>query len=256
MLTKSFMRIVIDLLARAPIADPARSLNLRVDNVAADLDVSTKTVTRALNHLRKLGWLSRKPGTDGRNNRGEFACGEFVLGEELRAMLGLPTLQPKAVADSREPEPEPVENTPKETEMSPGVYTVNKVFLKEASFQKEASHKTSRKTPKIPADLTALNTELGIDLYGICALMRLANTVKQRLQDVWIARRDSIRSAGATGGRAYDYFEFLLNTGEDFALPGAAEKRLRQGNHCLRHRASRWPPTSMYGSCGTRNITE
>ena len=92
MLTKSFMRVVVDVLSRAPIADPVRPIKLRVDIVADDLDVSTKTVSRALNILRKNGWLRRSSDHDGRNNWGEFCSGEFILGDGLRAMLGLPTI--------------------------------------------------------------------------------------------------------------------------------------------------------------------
>jgi len=287
-LTKSFMRVVIDILGRAPIADPMRPLKLRADIIADNLDVSTKTVGRALGMMRKRGWLRRCPGHDGRNNWGEFCAGEFILGEDLRAMIGLPIAAanakpepcaseamrtidecsadsgkiqtssgtPEYVAQSTDDIPAeqhaspvphdatetsdiegcgthsgeqemsadeqvPVDNPASGTKMSDGLYRVNKVFKKEASFQKGASSSTSTNQPKkpvIPGDLTSLQTELGIHPFGICKLMGLARDAKQRLQDVWIAKREHILNAQATGGRAVRYFEYLLQCGEDFSF--------------------------------------
>jgi hypothetical protein len=107
--------------------------------------------------------------------------------------------------------------------MSDGLYRVNKIFKKEASFSKEAfDTKASKTTPKtnptkVPTDLVALQTELGILPFGIFKLMGMAKAVQQRLQDVWVAKRDQILSSGATEGRAVRYLESLLNSGEDFA---------------------------------------
>jgi hypothetical protein len=241
-LTKSYMRIIVDIIARAPIAEPTRPLAFRADVIAADLDVTTKTVSRAVSLLRKLGWLKRHPESDGRNGWGEFCVGQFVLGDELRSMLGLPTAatnQPGAIKNSAPEIPAPDtnafpelqkktnQNVPEfqanQTKMSHGLYRVNKVFKKEAPFSKEAfDTKASKTTPKtnptkVPADLVALQTELGILPFGIFKLMGMAKAVKQRLQDVWVAKRDQILSSGATEGRAVRYLESLLNSGEDFA---------------------------------------
>jgi len=319
MLTKSFMRVVVDVLSRAPIADPVRPIKLRVDIVADDLDVSTKTVSRALNILRKNGWLRRSSDHDGRNNWGEFCSGEFILGDGLRAMLGLPTITTqhqaqhasdavmsanegsachssqaatsagftpspvlaapvpgyaastddaavpdwaKAKAEAGETTeckenaqtgtksiapatliagfntseslqefaPCPVDKPALETKMSDGLYRVNKVFKKEASFKKDAFSFTpenqpqakqpnhgQQTLPRIPADLLPLQADLGIHPFGICKLMALAKAANQRLQDVWIAKRDQILNAQAREGRAVRYFEFLLQCGEDFS---------------------------------------
>jgi hypothetical protein len=257
-LTKSFMRVVIAILSRAPIADPARPLTFRAELLADHLGLSTKTVTRAINLLRYKGWLKRHPDCDGRNNWGEFSVSKFVLGDELRAMVGLPigphngiqedgnTSAAEASFNSPDEHNDyeegnrhsqlvsqseqhgdamvrAVDNIPVETQMSPGVYTVNKVFLKEASFQQGASDSKAstptpkKKSPKIPVDLTCLQTELGIDPKGICTLMQIAKSAKQRLQHVWIAKRDQLLASGATEGRAVNYLKYLLGTGEDFA---------------------------------------
>jgi hypothetical protein len=118
------------------------------------------------------------------------------------------------------------EKQPPETKMSDGVYTVNKVFfLKEASSKQEASLKKTEpqknnpnsKAIHLPDTLAPLHTELGIHPLGIFKLMTLAKTMRQRLQDVWQAKRDHLLSSGATGGRAFHYIKFLLETGEDFA---------------------------------------
>jgi hypothetical protein len=271
-LTKSFMRVCIDVLSRAPIADPCRTLWLRNDIVADNLGISTKTVSRALNFMKKQAWLKSPPSDDGRNNWGQFGHNKFILGDELRAMLGLPTApiitidalidqaasqeeskiiplqvddlpletilitpidETLALPDSHHPSPsmgkekhekheENEENLPAETEMSHGVYTVNKVFLKEASEEEASNKKTepqkqNDRATHVPDALTPLQTELGIHPFGIFKLMNLAKTMHQRLQDVWQAKRDQLRASGATGGRAFHYLKYLLETGEDFA---------------------------------------
>lgn len=353
LLTKSFMRVFIDILGRAPIADPCRPLWLRVDVVADKLNISTKTVTRAIRFLKNKGWLSHPASHDGRNHHGEFCVREFILSAELRHLLGLPDnaatqnysavlpessdihqhwdspplpCPAKTLITSIEPSPEstesdtpfisetthaadlkcppeplstlsdslineqtpapqaPVDNTPAlpdmpceepghiemtkdkttpETKMSHGLYIgVNKIFLKEASFKEEAfqiksqqpnnetnadltseSHMETNigiitnnelnsisetgdirsstpatpRQPKLPDDLAEMASKLQLSPWGICALMRLAKQMNQRLQDVWQAKREQILNAQATGGRAYRYIQFLLQSGEDFA---------------------------------------
>lgn len=224
MLTKSFMRVFIDLLARAPIADPQRPIMLRVDTVAEQLDVSRKTVSRALNTFINLGWLCPFEGHDGRTRWGKFCGRKYVLQLPIRELVGLPLEKhsPKVPANgsvnnaaqskaSSEPAYDQGDSA-NEPKMSHG-HMVNKVLnKKEASFKEGAS-----KNQKLPADLQALHDELGISIFGICSLMGLAKRVKQRLQDVWIAKQTQIRNAGAKGGRAFEYFKYLLNCGEDFA---------------------------------------
>jgi hypothetical protein len=319
-LTKSFMRVFIDVLGRAPIADPLRPLWLRIDMVADNLGISTKTVSRALRFMKKQAWLHPAPSDNGRNNWGQFGINKFVLGDGLRTLLGLPTTAnhplettddaatqpieaetvtpsnslrvleettlfaqlptlsvdaieeaiiaspstPQATSEGRQTsqvmerltpshtldanattaihqavladQPEAsdqsflakIEKTeekqPSETKMSDGVYIrVNKVFLKEASFEEGAFMKKAEpqnpngKILHLPETLTPLQTELGIHPLGILKLMNLAKAMRQRLQDVWQAKRDQLLSSGATGGRAFHYLKFLLETGEDFA---------------------------------------
>jgi hypothetical protein len=107
--------------------------------------------------------------------------------------------------------------------MSHGVYTVNKIFLKEASYEQDASEtksepqKTNNKPIHLPETLFPLQTELGIHPMGIFRLMGIAKAARQRLQDVWQAKRHQILASGAKQGRAFNYLKFLLETGEDFA---------------------------------------
>jgi len=106
------------------------------------------------------------------------------------------------------------------TKMSDGLYTVNKILKKEASFKDASDSQTlapKAKPTSLPKDLLPLQTELGIHPCGIFKLMGLAKQVGQRLQNLWIAKRDQILTSGARGGRAFKYFEFLLGCGEDFS---------------------------------------
>ncbi|WP_426106312.1 hypothetical protein [Massilia sp. TSP1-1-2] len=214
--TKSGLRVFIDLLARAPIADPARPISVRADVTADRLALSSKTVGRVLTQLIKTGWLAPFKGSDGRNNDGKFGIRDFVVTEQLRAMVGLPsTPAPRptvAMAVNEAPQ-----NDQPEPELSPGVIGVNKCIEKEAS-SKGASKKEDKPKPAcIPAGLEELHTQLGISIGGICKLMSIAKACKQRLQDVWVAAGHRLISVGAREGRAYDYFKFLLNTGQDFS---------------------------------------
>lgn len=252
LLTKSFMRVFIDLLARAPIKDPIRPVKLSIDVISEKLGISTRTVNRAINFFKLQGWLNQHGKYEDRTNSGKFRSKEYLLGIELRHLLGLP-VEPLAppeqenssvdnVQSSRLNSSIPAGNSVSETEMSHGVYIdVNKVFKKEASFQEEASQLKSQQTnppnqpdtnlksnisqqskstkqPTLPAELAEMAEILAINPVGICSLMLLAKQHNQLLQDVWRVKRDQLLSAGATEGRAFRYLQFLLNTGEDFAF--------------------------------------
>jgi len=238
LLTKSFMRVFIDILGRAPIANPLRALRLRIDVIAKNLDISTRTVDRALSFFKEQGWLSQDVRCDGRNRFGEFCTKEFILSTDLRNMLGLPT--ETTLPQTIDQEELSVDNSASETKLSHGLYRVNKVFKKEASFQQGASSiknqqtnlvsattsqppvtanpSASTKQPKLPADLIEMAETLQITPHGICALMRLAKQANQRLQDVWRVKRDQLLNSGAKEGRAFCYLRHLLSTGEDFAF--------------------------------------
>jgi hypothetical protein len=107
--TKSGMLVLLDILGRAPINDPERPIKLRVDKIADAISRSEKTVQRVLNVLQSKAWLSRSNGHDGRNYRGRFCCREFLIGDELRQILGLPSEKPK-MSDGKEPIPQQTTN--------------------------------------------------------------------------------------------------------------------------------------------------
>jgi len=107
-----------------------------------------------------------------------------------------------------------------QTEMSDGHIGVNNSFIKkEALFKTEALliENEGPKPIRIPADLADMHTVFGISGKGICGLMRIAKEKCQRLQDIWKVRKEQLRKAGATGGRAVLYLRSLLLSGEDFA---------------------------------------
>jgi hypothetical protein len=216
-LTKSFMRVFIDLVSRTRIRKPEKEISVCVGKVASDLGVSTKTVTRTISLCLDSGWLSPDPLHDGRNRWGKFSARRYLVATPLRKLIGLPTEVTQASpSEPTEPRTQPAENADParrlETEMSRGIEVNNCLLKKEASFNKEAE-----KPKGLPADLRPLQRELGIDLFGIFSLMALAKQVGQRLQDVWIVKRNLLLNSGITGGRAVKYLRFLLNSGDDFA---------------------------------------
>lgn len=230
-LTKSFMRVFIDLVARTRIRKPEKEIDVSVHKVATKLGVSTKTVTRTINLCLDSGWLAIDPNHDGRNRWGKYSARRYLVATPLRELVGLPTNNPDLPAnDGNEtandvetplnaPEEPPLEvpkepdfNGHLETKMSHGIEVNKSFFKKEASFNKEAE-----KPKGLPADLRSMQIELGIELFGIFSLMALAKQVGQRLQDVWTVKRRLLLNAGVTGGRAVHYLRSLLNSGDDFA---------------------------------------
>ena len=204
-LTKSFMRVLVDVVARAPIKNAERTIKLRVDVISDKLEISTKTVSRALAFMREQGWITIAPGTDRRNNRGEYSYSEYTISAQLRELIGLPIQDKNLTGQIKE----------QETEMSDGLYKVNKVFKKEASFNRSPSAKTKY---KIPADLTILQTKYAISFFGICKLMKLAKEANQRLQDVLKIKEKYLQAGGLMKGRAFNYLAKILTTGEDFSF--------------------------------------
>ena len=232
-LTKSFMRVFIDLVARTRIRKPAKEISVSVYKVASELGVSTKTVTRTISLCLYFGWLDPDPLHDGRNRWGKFSARRYLVATPLRKLIGLPTIAEEAPSsDPGEPPGRPGadDNLADQcgTEMSHGIGVNNCLSKKEASFNNEAE-----KPNGLPADLRPLQRELGIDLFGIFSLMGLAKQVGQRLQDVWIVKRHLLLNSGITGGRAVKYLRSLLNSGDDFAYvarklanaPGSAGTR-------------------------------
>ena len=233
-LSKSQVRILIDLVGRARVRKPDKEIKVKLEHVASDLSVDRRTVTRAISTFFSLGWLLPNPGYDGRNRRGRFAAQQYVISQTLRSLIGMPVKAANLPAASAEvvddgdaalaetPGAEVVDDgdaalaeTPgaAETEMSHGLIGVNKSLLKkEASFNKEAE-----KQAGLPPDLRPMQRELGIEHKGMCALMRLAKELGQRLQDVWHVKKHLLIGSGMKGGRAVNYLKALLRSGDDFA---------------------------------------
>lgn len=221
--TRSGLLVLLDILGRAPVNNPERPVKLRVDKIAQTINRSEKTVQRVLNVLQSKEWLLRSTEHDGRNYRGRFCYREFLVGNELRQMLGLPTSKTE-MSDGEitfcelttELSTKSVDNIAEKTEMSDGHRGVNKnrkEDLKEASFKKSTS---KEKTNGLPKDLILMQTELELSKGGVCALMALAAKCKKRLQDIWEVKKNTIRNAGVTQGRAFYYLKSLILSVDNF----------------------------------------
>lgn len=240
-LSKSHLRILIDLVSRAGIRNPDKEIKVKLERVANELSVDRRTVTRAISTFFNLGWLHQNPGYDGRNRRGRFAAQQYVISSNLRDLVGLPLKKTEGASNkpaqsigTSPPDEMPSDEPGSAAEMSHGLIGVNNCLLKkEASFNKEAE-----KPAGLPADLRPLQRALGIEHKGMCALMRLAKEMGQRLQDVWQCKNHLLTGAGMTGGRAVNYLKALLRSGDDFAYlartrfagPGASNGSPRARN--------------------------
>jgi hypothetical protein len=137
------------------------------------------------------------------------------------ASVGNPDSEETKMSNGQAPYPQkPAQESSNQTEMSDGHIGVNNGFIKkEAPFKTGALviENEGQKPIRIPADLADMHTVFGISGKGICGLMRMAKEKCQRLQDIWKVKKEQLRKAGATGGRAVLYLRSLLLAGEDFA---------------------------------------
>lgn len=203
-LTKSARRVLKSMVTRCSRHNGTEPIFARVDRLAAEADVCTKTVQRAVAFLKKVGWLEKV--SDGRDEGGVFTYRHYWFSADLAALLRLPT--PKN--DHR-------------TKESSGTY----IDLSFKSDQPEISDKES--TPpsiELPPALQAATEELGIKDTGIAKLRGEAHKAGHQLEHIIACARERLQKLGAKGSRAFRYLQTMISKPSDYASRAAQTARM------------------------------
>lgn len=218
--TRSALKVLKALVTRACATNGVAAIRARLETVAVQADVSTKTVQRAMSAFNQFGWL--KPASDGRSKYGVFTSRRYVFSEEFCALAHLPTAA------------KPAADLARETEMSCGGIHVD-LSLKEDL--REIAIKNRKDNPEanpitLPEPLRAMPEETAIKDTGVCKLIGIANRLGHKLQDVYAVAKPHLAAKGAKKGRAYRYLLAMLLNPKPADYAGRAAQMQRQDEAC------------------------
>lgn len=195
-LTRSMRKVLKAFLTRASKSDGLAPIKARVDRLAEEADVCTKTVQRTIATLRKLGWLSQM--SDGRSDWGVYTFRIYAFSRELCELVALPFAGKKEA---------------RETDLSDGL-------IEDLSFKKD-QQEISRKNRKgmpvdLPADLQEI-VAMGVKDTGVAKLRGLAHDAGHKLEDIFTVAKSRLKDLQATGNRVYRYLERMIARRSDYA---------------------------------------
>lgn len=195
-LTRGTRKVLCALLTRASKDNGMRGMKARVDRLAEEASVSTKTVQRALGALRELGWLAL-PDDEGRSEYGVFCSRSYHFTASLCELVRLPcTGQTSA-------------EVTQETKMSDGAVYVDLTFKEDQ--RKISIEKSKGKPVDLPKELQDAAKEFCIKDTGIALLRGLAHREGHRLESIVAVARAYLRKSGATGHRAFRYLQAMAS---------------------------------------------
>ena len=234
-LTRSMKAVLKTLLTRASKTDGTSTIKARLDLVAMQADVSTKTVQRTVSALRTVGWMEQIG--EGRSEWGVFTSRRYKLTEELCSIVGLPVKNTRRAAVF-----------PQETTMSDGAVYVDLSFKedhREVLFQKRLQNPEANKV-SLPPELQPI-IDLGIKDTGVAKLRGMAYAKGHNLADIFTVAKKRITELKASGGRVYCYLAAMIDNpkptdyaarasqiergGEVAAIAGKSKDRTRQYAH-------------------------
>lgn len=211
--TKGELRVLKALVTRANATNGVTPIRARLETVALQADVSTKTTQRAIRAFRKYGWVNA--ATDGRSKYGVFCSKQYVFSSELCTLLHLPTKE------------KPLPALDEKTEMSDG--GIHDLSFKKDQQEISLQNRLQNPTPiKLPESLQRMALATGIKDSGIAKLRGLAHQVGYRLEDVYMVAKKSLAKIGANGARCYCYLLAVINNPKrtDFAAKAEQLQRL------------------------------
>jgi len=191
-LTTSCRRVLADLVSRADKKDPARPIKVNLTKVADTVEISYKTVTRAINAMESLQLIQRVENK--RNRSGRFGSSVIELSDQLRNVLGLPARQ---------------------KESSSEVHILEKHFQEHVTSDRKATGRVQDKADVVlPEELLELE-EKGINKYGICRLRGMATKYGHKLEDVWVVGKQYTKEMDK--GRLFNYLKTMIMKADDYA---------------------------------------
>lgn len=213
-LTRSMKAVLKTLLTRASKSNGTTPIKARLDIVAMQADVSTKTVQRTVATLRTVGWMV--PVTDGRSEYGVFTSRRYQFSEELCYIIGLPTKAAKV----------PV--LPRETNLSDGAVYVDLSFKED---HQEILLQNRLQNPKanaisLPPELQPI-IAMGVKDTGVCKLRGMAHAKGHNLADIFTVAKKRLTDLKASGGRVYRYISAMIDNPKptDYAARAAQIER-------------------------------
>lgn len=211
-LTKGSLQVLKALVTRASATNGAAMIRARMDRVADEAGVSTKTAQRAMRAFFQIGWVL--PASDGRSEYGVFESRRYTFSAALCDLVHLPTKGKPAAAFRHE------------TEMSSGAIRADLSLQKD---QQEISIKNRNgKAPALPYAVKAMPAETGINPTGICKLLGIARQVGYQLEHVYAVAKPYLAKIGAgSPGRAYRYLLAMLTNPRKADYAGKAAQVLR-----------------------------
>ena len=197
-LTRRTRGVIASLVGRCNQYDGTAPIRARLDRVAEQAEVSTKTVQRTVASLREMGWIEQV--SEGRSDMGCFTFRQYRFSPAFCALVELPGSARNEA----------------ETKMSDGP-NKEELNLKDQPGQIfEKKPKATATTITLPPELQAIK-EVGIKDTGVAKLRGLAYRAGHQLADIWKVAQAALTKAGATGYRAYRYLERMILTSSDYA---------------------------------------
>ena len=191
-LTTSCRLVLADLVSRADKKDPALPIKVNLTKVADSIEVSYKTVTRAINTMESLELIQRTENT--RKRSGRFGASVILLSDQLRTLLGLPVQKTESVCEQHE---------------------LEKHFQQNVASDRKAMNRVQDKADVVlPPELLELETK-GIDKYGICRLRGMATKAGHKLEDVWAVGKQYTKEL--IKGRLFNYLKAMILKADDYA---------------------------------------
>ena len=202
-LTRSMKSVLKTLLTRASQVNGTTQIRARLDTVAMQSNVSTKTVERTMKTLREAGWI--KTVTEGRSEWGVFESKRYQFTEILCEIVELPIGKTKPKQEQ-------------ETEMSDGAVYVDLTFKR--NYQEILLEKR-KENPEadpvtLPEELKPI-AELGVSPKGVCKLRGLATSKGYKLHDIFVVAKQYIEKNKMSKNGVYRYLETLIGKTSDYA---------------------------------------
>lgn len=229
-LTLSMKSVLKTLITRVSKTDGTTPIRARLDLVAEQADVSTKTVQRTVSALRAAGWMDKV--SEGRSEHGVFTSRRYQFSADLCSIVGL---QVKGAVSQK-------------TNLSDGAVYVDLSFKEdhqEVLLQKRIENPEANKV-SLPPELQPI-IDLGIKDTGVAKLRGMAYAKGHNLADIFTVAKKRITELKASGGRVYCYLAAMIDnpkatdyaakasqierSGVVAAIAGKSKDRARQYAH-------------------------
>jgi hypothetical protein len=216
LLPRSTIPVLKALITRASSTCGDLPFRAKVSNVAAEADVSDKTVQRVLRACEDLGWITCLGVC--RKKFGEFAARWYRFSRAFCTLVLLPI-------ESQDP-PEPRTDEGRQSELSDrSILEIDLSFKKEI---REISIKHRGDKPiELPDAVKHLPEQTGIKATGVCKLLGIAKKAGHQLADVYTIAKPYLERAGAMRSRAFSYLWAMLTNPKqvDYAARAAQLNR-------------------------------